>query len=404
MPNKSETVTDDRAFKIAVISTTYYLRSHSDVITTRWTTRRPHDKDWGWPGPSSELASIYIEQIRDTDTGVAWAKENHIPLMANVEQAMTLGGDTLAVDGVLLIGEHGVYSKNEYDQKMYPRKALFDKIVEVFKKYGKVLPVFCDKHYSYDATWAHEMVASAQSMGFPLLGGSSIPHTPLVPKCDLQAGYKPARAVAVYYGDKEAYLYHSLELAQSILEKRAGGESGIQSVTTWQGPEVWEILDTRFGNDLLHAAIKPATPAKDRKSDNMAVNCAAWRDSQGDQRSPTLAIVQYADGLEVAHVNLNGHIEDWSLAIQTTNGDIHPIGSTAAGEDLWYAHFATFSKLVETFLKTGEYPFAPQRALLTTCATAAIMHAAQHMGRKYDSPLTNIPYKPMTDHKYHPGA
>ena len=51
------------AFKIAVISTAFYLRSHSDVICTRWTHQRPYDKECGWDGPSSTIASIYIEQM-----------------------------------------------------------------------------------------------------------------------------------------------------------------------------------------------------------------------------------------------------------------------------------------------------------------------------------------------------
>lgn len=394
----------DVTFKIAVISTAYYLRSHSDVITTRWTTKRPGDKDWGWDGPSSTLASIYIEQINERDTGVAWAKENNVPLMKDIESAITLGGSSVAVDAVFLIGEHGDYPKNDFDQKMYPRKALFDGIVNVFKKYDKVLPVFCDKHYSYDAKWAHEMVNTAKTMGFNLLSGSSIPHTPFVPKFKLEAGYKPAKALAVYYGDKEAYLYHSVEFAQTMLEKRHGGETGISAITTWIGPESWAVIEEKFGDDLLNAAVAACPPSRTRKTDDMTHNCDRYSNRAKGRISPILTIHHYADGLEVAHVNLNGHVEGWSMAIETQDKKIHPIGSTAADEDLWYAHFATFSKLVETFFITGKYPFAPQRALLTTCAVAASMHALMQPHVPYDSPLTMIPYQPMVDAKYHPDA
>ena len=50
--------------------------------------------------------------------------------------ALTLGGDKLAVDGVLLIGEHGDYPMNEKMQKLYPRYEYFQKIVEVFTQVG----------------------------------------------------------------------------------------------------------------------------------------------------------------------------------------------------------------------------------------------------------------------------
>ncbi len=387
-----------KPFKIAVVSTTFYIRSHSDVIATRWTTPRPADTQWGWDGPSSELASIHIEQIRENDTGVAWAKESQVPLKDSIEDAITLGEGKVAVDAVLLIGEHGVYPQNEFDQKTYPRKELFDKIVNVFRKFGKSVPVFCDKHYSYNAAWAHEMVQTAKAMGFPLLGGSSIPHTPFIPEPQLKRGFKPRQSIAVYYGDKEAYLYHSFEFAQSILEKRAGGESGIAGISVHTKDQAWDVLEKQFNPALLEAAIQCCAGVKagDRKA-----HCAA----AAKQPMPILTVAHHADGLQSAHVNLSGHVEGWSLAIETEDGQIHPAGATAAGEDVWFAHFATFSRLIETFLKTGQYPFAPERALLTTVATDVAMHALCQPGRRYESPLTMIPYQPLArDVYYHPAV
>ena len=80
------------------------------------------------------------------------------------------------MDGVLLIGEHGDYADNEIGQKLYPRKELFDKIVDVFRTSNRSVPVFCDKHLSWNFDWALEMDRTAREMGFLLLAGSSIPH------------------------------------------------------------------------------------------------------------------------------------------------------------------------------------------------------------------------------------
>jgi len=63
---------------------------------------------------------------------------------------------------------------NEFGQILYPRYELFQQIVEVFKKSGKSVPVFCDKHLSYDHKKAAEMVATAKKMGFGLMAGSSL--------------------------------------------------------------------------------------------------------------------------------------------------------------------------------------------------------------------------------------
>lgn len=38
----------------------------------------------------------------------------------SIAEALCLGGDKLAVDGVLLIGEHGTYPKNEAGMTLYP--------------------------------------------------------------------------------------------------------------------------------------------------------------------------------------------------------------------------------------------------------------------------------------------
>ena len=44
-----------------------------------------------------------------------------IPIFDTVSEALTLGGKELAVDGVVLVGEHGIYHSNLKGQKYYPR-------------------------------------------------------------------------------------------------------------------------------------------------------------------------------------------------------------------------------------------------------------------------------------------
>src|SRR5205823_14114158 len=71
---------------------------------------------------------------------------------------------TLFRSGVLLIAEHGDYPYNAKGQKLYPRHEYFQKIVEVFRRSGKSVPVFCDKHLSYDRKKGREMVETARRM------------------------------------------------------------------------------------------------------------------------------------------------------------------------------------------------------------------------------------------------
>ena len=66
----------------------------------------------------------------------------------------------LDVDAVLLIIEHGDYPVNPFGQILYPRYELFEEIVQVFRRSGRSVPVFCDKALSYDHRLAVKMVAT----------------------------------------------------------------------------------------------------------------------------------------------------------------------------------------------------------------------------------------------------
>ena len=46
------------------------------------------------------------------------------------------------MDAVCFVGEHGNYPTNDRGQKLYPRYELMERIVEVFRRTGKVVPVF----------------------------------------------------------------------------------------------------------------------------------------------------------------------------------------------------------------------------------------------------------------------
>jgi hypothetical protein len=102
------------------------------------------------------------------------------------------GGPTLAVDAVLIIGEHGDYARNEKGQILYPRYEFFEQCVKVFEKDGRAVPVFNDKHLSYSFEKAKAMVEASRRLGFPMLAGSSLPVTWRLPAsiCQSAAGLK----------------------------------------------------------------------------------------------------------------------------------------------------------------------------------------------------------------------
>ncbi|MEZ5394744.1 MAG: hypothetical protein R2724_18205 [Bryobacterales bacterium] len=116
--------------RIAAILTEYRPGSHADVTVGKYLE--------GWlqdgksPGPRSKIVSMYTEQVPDNDMSRPMAAKYGIPLYRTIHEALTLGGDDLAVDGVLLIGEHGDYPMNDKDQKLYPRFKMFLEITDTY--------------------------------------------------------------------------------------------------------------------------------------------------------------------------------------------------------------------------------------------------------------------------------
>src|SRR5262249_25605550 len=108
--------------------------------------------------PPCRVASLFIEQVNELDIGRPLARRWKVRLAPTVADALTLGTGKLAVDGVLLVGEHGDYPVNDKGQRLYPRRRLFEEIVKVFRTSSKAVPVFNDKHLSWswkDAKWMY---------------------------------------------------------------------------------------------------------------------------------------------------------------------------------------------------------------------------------------------------------
>src|SRR5579864_2166039 len=115
-----------RRKKIAAIITEYRPHSHADVIVTKFLRGFPTED--GLVAPRTDIASLYVDQFPAADLSRPLAREHGVPIYPSIRKALTLGGQELAVDGVLLIGEHGDYSWNEKQQQLFPRKYFMEQI------------------------------------------------------------------------------------------------------------------------------------------------------------------------------------------------------------------------------------------------------------------------------------
>ncbi len=226
--------------KIAFLGTTVFQHSHAQHFLDRLTVG--YMMGGQWREPMVEMASVYIDQFPANDVGRQRFEKYRSPVFPSIEEALTLGGEKLAVDGVVIIAEHGDYPRNEKGQTRYPRYEWFKKIVKVFEDSGRSVPVFNDKHLSTTWSECQEMVDDSRRLGFPFYAGSSLPVTWRLPSFDLPFDVPLRESVCVAYGGVDSYDFHALETAQCMSERRRGGEVGISSVHALTGEKVWERL------------------------------------------------------------------------------------------------------------------------------------------------------------------
>ena len=92
---------------VAFICNIYRNRSHADALGTALFLGMSSDE--GIIAPQFKIVSVFIDQIGANDTGVRIAKMNGATVYPTIAEALTLGGDKLAVDAIVYIGEHGKY-------------------------------------------------------------------------------------------------------------------------------------------------------------------------------------------------------------------------------------------------------------------------------------------------------
>jgi len=366
--------------RIAAVVSAYYRNSHADVIVSR--LLKGHTLDGKGEHPKLKLISLYTDQVPDNDISRALAKDHGVPIYPTVRGALTLGGKTLAVDGVLLVAEHGQYPKSKTGQTIYPKKRLFDQVTKVFESTGRVVPVFVDKHLADNFKDAKAIYDTAATMKIPLMAGSSLPVLWRFPKTDVKRGGKLKQIVATSYHTLDAYGFHALEMVQSLIERRAGGESGVRSVHCLEGDAVWQagsqgVYDPKLLNICLSRLLERPLRKGKRVEDLV--------------KKPVLFVIDYHDGLRASVLTLNGALVEWASAWRYEDGSVD---STLfwTQEDTPYMHFSYLVKGIEKMMHSGKPTWPAERTLLTSGMLDALL-ISKLKGQRIDTPYLNIRYR-----------
>jgi hypothetical protein len=379
-----------RRKKLAVVTTEWRYHSHAWHMPERFLVGYP--VGGRWHRPPLDIVSAYVDQTPKNDLGRSRAKEFGFRIYPSISAALRCGGDRLAVDGVLLIGEHGNYPRNELGQVLYPRYEFFKLVADVFRQDGRAVPVFNDKHLSWKWEWAKEMVETARALGFPFLAGSSLPVTWRMPAIDLPYGAELEEVLCIAIGSVDSYDFHALEVIQCMVERRKGGETGVVALQALRGDAVWKAMaekawDPRLFEACLARSQTLAQPETFSHRYPTPEQVRAW------VKDPVAYRFEYADGLKATMLLLNGVVGDFTFAARL-KGHREPLSTLfylPPNPNVVYSA-ALMAKAEEMFL-TGKAPYPIERTLLTTGLVAAGMQSLASGQKRLETPHLAVRYQ-----------
>jgi hypothetical protein len=383
--------------KIAAIVTEYRYLSHAQVICDR--LLMGYSVSGQFRQPSSKIVSMFVDQFPENDLSRDRAERFGFTIYPTIAAALRDGGSVLGVDGVLIIGEHGNYPRNEKDQILYPRHEFFRQTVDVFKRDGKGVPVFVDKHLSFRFDNAAWTVREARRLGFALMAGSSVPVAWRLPPLELPLGCDVADALAVGYGGVDSYDFHALEGLQCMVERRRGGETGVAAIEYLEGDDVWDAGDAGvWSYELLESALSRSDTIRGGSvEDGRPENVVKLGKLRGLVEKPAAYVVEYRDGLRATMLMLNGAVNEFLFAARL-KGERKPVATQFFLTPIPNVnHFSGLVAKVEEMFVTGRAPYPAERTLLVSGVLEACLTARFERTRRRETPDLSVSYAPSPE-------
>ena len=383
-----------RRKRMAIVTTEWRYHCHAWHMAERFLVGYPTQGHWH--EPKLEVVSAYVDQFPEKDLSRQRSEEFGFPIYDSVAEALRCGGSELAVDAVLLIGEHGDYPKNEFGQTQYPRYELFKQITDVYRADGRSAPVFNDKHLSWKWDWAREMVDLSEELGFALAAGSSLPGTWRMPSIEMPANAPVEEMMSVAIGSMDSYDFHALETIQCMAERRQGGETGVTAVQGLQGDAVWQAMAagdwSKGGWDasLFEACLSRSQTLVQPES--YSHRYPTQKQIQEWVKEPVAYRIEYVDGTRATMLLMNGLVGDFTFAARIG-------GQSAPLSTLFYLppvpnvmYSAELMAKAEATFMTGKSPCPIERTLLTSGLTEACVQSASTNQQRMETPHLHITY------------
>jgi hypothetical protein len=386
--------------KLAAITTVYRRMAHTQHVIDRYL------EGYGWNGthhhPEMDLIALYVDQVPHDD--LSRDRAARFPTMKiypTIAEALTCGTGKLAVDGVVVVGEHGDYPKTPKGQVQYPRYRFFEEIVAVFRSSGRSVPMFNDKHLSWNWEWAKKMYDTSKEMGFAYMAGSSLPVTWRIPSVEFPDGARVSEALCICYGGVDSYDFHGLETIQGMVERRKGGETGVKWLQAYRGDKFWDACrDNVWPRELMNAALcrsHTLTPARAGFNDIFPT----LDEMRRIVRDPVAYRYEHTDGLKCTMMLMGGLVRDFNFAA-TLEGASKPFSTQMYlpmpdGRTTLADFFNPLSNNMEKMFLSGKPTIPIERTLLTTGLTAAGVDSLYAGQVRVETPHLAIKYQPAKE-------
>jgi hypothetical protein len=392
--------------QLAAVVTEHRKYSHAQHIVDRFLY------GYGWHGahhkPEMDLVALYVDQRPQGDLSAERGRDfPSMKIYPTIAEALTRGGSKLAVDGVVVVGEHGHYPKNEKGQTEYPRWRFFEEVVKVYKDSGRSVPMFNDKHLSWNWDWAKAMYDTSRQMGFAYQAGSSLPVTWRIPSIEMPLGSRIREALSIAYGGVDSYDFHALETIQCMVERRRGGETGVKWVQAYRGDKFWDALaEGVWPRRLMNAALcrsHTLTPTRPGFSDVFPTDA----DMKRLVKDPVAYRYEHLDGTKCTMLLMNGLVRDFNFAADLEGSN--QIFSTQMylpmpdGRTTLASFFSPLVNNMEKMFLTGKAVYPIERTLLTTGLTAAGVESLYRNQTRFETPHLAVKYQPTTESTFERG-
>ncbi|MGB6302210.1 MAG: hypothetical protein WBF45_00565 [Acidobacteriaceae bacterium] len=394
----AQNLTSAKRPQLAAVVTAYRKYLHPQHVVDRFLD------GYGWGGtyhhPQMDVVSLYVDQRGEGDVFEdRLDRHPSLKLYPTIAEAVTRGTSKLAVDGVVVVGEHGEYPLSPTGIMMHPHYEFFEAITQVFRDSGRSIPYFNDKELSWKWDWCKQMVDTSHELGFPLQGGSSLAVTWRVPSVEMPLGASIREAISIGYGGIASYDFHALETIQCMVERRKGGETGVEWLQTYRGDSFWKAYrDGLWSQALFKSALS--------RSDTLRPGNSAFTDvfptveqMQAIVPDPVAYHYQYRDGLVCTMLLLNGLVRDFTFAA-TIDGQPKPFSTQMYlpmpdGRTTLASFFSPLVYNAELMFLTGRAQYPTERTLLTSGLLIAGVESNNKGLRRIETPnLAAVHYQP----------